>query len=258
MIVSSRLLSEHEALRHGFFTRRGGVSEGPYASLNCGGASGDSEEHVKANRARVAARLHVAPQALLTVHQEHGTNVLIVQKSSAKHAQKKADGLVTNEAGLALGILTADCAPVLLADRKKRVVGAVHAGWRGAKDGVLEEVLLKMEGLGARRETIEAVIGPSISKEAYEVGADFRADFLRQDAWSVEFFSAPEGGHAFFDLGGYISKRMERAGILSCERIAQCSFGDSEMFFSHRRGQQSGSAAMGRQISAIVLSPPAC
>ncbi|MDZ7906914.1 MAG: peptidoglycan editing factor PgeF [Gemmobacter sp.] len=239
-------------VKHGFFTRRGGASSGIFSGLNCGTGSSDLAEVVEINRARVADAMGAGIAQLVTVHQVHSPDVVAV---SAPHGGPlpKADGMVTATPGLVLGVLTADCQPVLFADPAAGVIGAAHAGWRGSKEGVLESVLDAMETLGAKRENTTAVIGPTISQTAYEVGPEFLYEFLDDDAESARFFAQGEGDRALFDLPGYALWRLRRAGIGHAEWTRHCTYRDPERFYSFRRTTHQREADYGRLISCIRL-----
>lgn len=238
-------------LRHGFFTRKGGASSGVFEGLNCGLGSSDQAEVVKINRARVADAMQVAPDHLVTVYQVHSADVQHVDGPLAE--APKADAMVTATKGVALAILTADCQPVLFADAGAGVIGAAHAGWRGALDGVLEATLEAMEDLGARRAQISAVIGPSISQAAYEVGPEFIEPFLDQDPGNSRFFASGKDGHYQFDLTGYGVHRLRMAGVGHAEWTRHCTYSDPDRFFSYRRTTHAGEADYGRLISTIRL-----
>jgi YfiH family protein len=238
---------------HGFFTRQGGVSQGIYASLNCGSGSRDDPAAVAENRARVAA--HLKARDLVSVYQVHSKTALRVDAPWPDRQRPKADAMVTAVPGLALGVLAADCAPVLFADAEAGVVAAAHAGWRGALDGVLEATLDAMEALGARRERICGAVGPCIGQSAYEVGWEFQDTFLAQDPGSRAYFVAAEAGaRPHFDLAGYATDRLRRAGVTVEERRMPCTFTQNADLFSYRRSRRDGEADYGRQISAIVLT----
>lgn len=241
-----------EGLRHGFFTRKGGASSGIFAGLNCGPGSSDLAEVVAINRARVAEAMGATPADLVTVHQVHSPDVVTV---SAPHAgpAPQADALVTATPGLVLGVLTADCQPVLFADRTAGVIGAAHAGWRGSKDGVLEATLEAMESLGAARDRITAVIGPTISQAAYEVGPEFVYSFIDEDRETARFFAQGAGDRALFDLPGYALWRLRAAGVGHAEWTRHCTYRDSARFYSYRRTTHLGEADYGRLISCIRL-----
>jgi len=241
-----------QGLRHGFFTRAGGVSDGIYRGLNAGVGSQDSRENVAENRARIAASLGVAPQNLLSLYQIHSPDALVVREPFDGE-RPKADALVTDRPGLALGVLTADCGPVLYADAEAGVIGAAHAGWKGALTGVLESTIEAMERLGARRERIIAVLGPSIGPDNYEVGPEFVDRFAAASAANGDYFRpSPKPGHALFDLNRYTLDRLARAGV-TVHGIDRCTYAEEESFFSYRRATHRGEGDYGRQISAIVL-----
>ncbi|MGQ3488250.1 peptidoglycan editing factor PgeF [uncultured Roseovarius sp.] len=238
-------------LRHGFFTRRGGASSGVFSGLNCGPGSSDQSEIVSINRARVAEALGVSPDHLVTVHQVHSADAVTIDGPLSE--RPRADALVTATPGVALAVLTADCQPVLFADPQAGVIGAAHAGWRGALDGVLEATLDAMEALGAARENITAVIGPSISQRAYEVGPEFLDDFIAEDPANSRFFANGEGDRYMFDLPAYGLHRLRRAGVGQAEWTRHCTYSDPARFFSYRRTTHAKEADYGRMISAIRL-----
>jgi YfiH family protein len=245
-------LSALPGVAHGFFTRRGGVSRGIYASLNCGAGSEDSPEAVQENRARVAA--HLGARTLVSAYQVHGTTAVVADDRWPAQ-RPKADAIVAATPGVALGVLTADCAPILLADPEARVVGAAHAGWRGALAGIAEAALAAMEGLGAARGRIRAAVGPCIGAAAYEVGPELEAEFLREDQSSARFFSrARPEARPRFDLSGYLAHRLQRAGLADVGTALACCFTREEDFFSYRRSRALGEPDYGRQVSAIVLT----
>ncbi|MEX3014427.1 peptidoglycan editing factor PgeF [Gymnodinialimonas hymeniacidonis] len=246
--VTSPLL---DGVKHGFFTRVGGASTGIFAGLNCGGGSSDQAEVVAMNRARVAAEMEVAPAALVGVHQIHSSDVVVVEGPT--DARPKADAVVTAVPGVALGVLTADCQPVLFADPQAGVVGAAHAGWRGALDGVLEATIDAMEGLGADRGRTHAVIGPSISQRAYEVGQEFLERFMDEDPNHSRFFVNGAEGKYQFDLTGFGLSRLRAAGVAEAEWTGHCTYSDPARFYSYRRATHQGEADYGRLISAIRL-----
>jgi polyphenol oxidase len=241
-------------IRHGFFTRQGGVSDGLYATLNGGLGSHDSPANVAANRARLAAALKVEPGCLLTAHQTHSRDVVIAEAPWPPQTRPRADAIVARVPGLAIGVTTADCGPVLFADAQARVIGAAHAGWRGALAGILEATVEAMERLGAARGRIVAALGPMIRQDNYEVGPDLIARFAAEDTASDCFFRpAARDGHAYFDLGGYIGARLNRAGIRRFEDLGLCTYADAARFFSFRRATHHGEADYGRHVNAIVL-----
>jgi YfiH family protein len=239
-------------VKHGFFTRAGGVSGGIYAGLNIGFGSSDDRENVRTNRTLVAEWLGVAVERLSTLYQVHSPDVVTLAEPLGAE-RPRADALVTDRPGLALGILTADCGPVLFADAKKGVIGAAHAGWKGAFGGVLEATIAAMEAIGARRDRIVAVLGPSISQGNYEVGPEFAARFEEADKGNARYF-VPSGqpGHALFDLNRYTVDRLRSAGV-EAECLGRCTYGEEENFFSYRRSVHRGEPDYGRQISAILL-----
>lgn len=255
MFIEAPELASYPNLHHAFFTRRGGVSEGIYASLNGGLGSSDDPSKVAENRRRMTEELGLAPEALISVYQVHSADAVIVEGPWTGE-RPRADGMATSVPGLALGITTADCGPVLFADPHVGVIGAAHAGWRGAANGVLESTVEAMERLGARRHKIVAVLGPTISQAAYEVGPEFVANLTSLDAENERFFQPGEReGHAMFDLPGYIGMRLEAAGIGEFANLGLCTYSDEERFFSYRRTTHRGEPDYGRLISAIAFTP---
>lgn len=247
-IITSPLL---EPLPHGFFGRDGGASSGVFKGLNCGYGSSDQHEAVTLNRCRAAQALGLEGGSLAGVHQVHSARVVTVTATGS--AQGEADAMVTAEPGIALAVLTADCQPVLFADRGAGVIGAAHAGWRGALDGVLEATLEAMERLGAQREATVAVIGPTISQRAYEVGPEFMESFLDEDSAYGRFFAGGEGDRVHFDLPGFGLYRLRQAGVCEAEWTRHCTYSDPGRFFSYRRSVHAQEADYGRLISAIRL-----
>ena len=242
------------AIRHGFFTRQGGVSAGDFASLNCGFGSGDDPEKVSENRRRVAGTL--APGDLVTAHQKHTADVHIVRDAWTPGEAPIGDAMVTDRPGLVLGILTADCAPVLFADARAGVIGAAHAGWRGAFTGVLEATVARMIELGADRAAISAAVGPCIAQASYEVGPEFVERFVSDDAANTDLFAPSErDGHAMFDLAGYVVRRLTAAGLRTAAWTGGDTCADGARFFSYRRMVLEGGRAYGRAVSAIALAP---
>jgi polyphenol oxidase len=247
-------LDNDDGIRHAFFTRQGGISRGLHASLNCGWSSGDASEAVDQNRAIAMRRLGVAPDRLATCRQVHSAAAVAVSAPWAREGAPRADAMATNVPGLALGVLAADCAPVLLLDAAAGVIGAAHAGWRGALGGVVEAAVAEMERLGARRQRIRAGIGPSIGAASYEVGAEFPVPFIAADPMAERFFApAQRAGHFLFDLPGYIDHRLIRHGVSSVDRAGCDTLADAERFFSYRRARLLGEPAFGLGLSAIVL-----
>jgi polyphenol oxidase len=242
-----------DGIAHGFFTREGGHSAGIFASLNCGLGSGDDVALVTKNRGVVAKSLDVADAHLVSAYQVHSPDVLVVDAPFIE--RPKVDGLVTATRGLALGVLTADCGPILFADEKAGVIGACHAGWKGAVTGITDSTIAAMEKLGARRSHIIAVLGPTISQAAYEVGPEFPAPFLRVDEDDKRFFiPSVKEGHYMFDLAGYLVSRMKMSGVGQVHDLGLCTYGDEQRFFSYRRATHRSEKDYGRLISAIALS----
>lgn len=246
ILTSPSLLAQH-----GFFTRKGGASSGVFEGLNCGPGSSDQSQAVSMNRARVAKAMDVEPGDLITVHQTHSADVVAVTAPFSQPPE--ADGIVTRTPGLALGILTADCMPVLFADTQAGVVGAAHAGWKGARDGILEATLDAMEELGASRAQITGVIGPSISQRAYEVGPEFFDRFMEDDPDNSRFFAGGARDRMQFDLISYGLARMRSAGIGTADWTGHCTYSDPNRFFSYRRSVHEKQADYGRLISVIRL-----
>jgi polyphenol oxidase len=252
--VTTGLLNGRDGVRHAFFTRAGGVSGSIYASNNCGFGSRDDPAAVAENRARCARKLEVDADHLLTLAQVHSTEVVTVERPWANGAAPQADAMVSRSSGLALGILTADCAPVLLADTTARVIGAAHAGWRGALGGIIAATVAAMCELGAEPGRIAAAIGPAIGRQSYEVGAEFPRPFLAQDAVNAEFFfpaAAPD--KQLFDLKGYVAAQLMAAGVHDLVVMPNDTCADSLRFFSYRRACQRGEDDYGRLLSAITL-----
>lgn len=255
MMLSASSLASLDGVRHGFFTRQGGVSSGVYASLNCGPGSRDDAANVTENRARVAEILGAEPSRLITVFQKHSADAVVTDKPWKEGKIPEADAIVTAKPGLAIGVLTADCAPVLFCDGAARVIGAAHAGWRGALSGIVEATVEAMRKLGARPERTTAVIGPTISQDAYEVGADFVERFLADEPESAAFFITDESsGEPHFDLPAYVGERLARAGVGSIADLGFCTYCEETRLFSYRRSQHHGEEDYGRQISAILLA----
>lgn len=238
-------------VQHGFFGRRGGASSGIFQGLNCGHGSSDLTDVVHINRNRVAAAMGVDPAALVGVHQVHSADVVTVTNPAAPLPQ--ADGLVTKVPGIVLSVLTADCQPVLFADPTAGVIGAAHAGWKGAIAGVLEATVDAMVALGANRDRITAIIGPTISQRAYEVGPEFLDQFLTEDSDYARFFANGEGDRYLFDLPAFGLYRLRQAGVASCEWTRHCTYSDADRFYSYRRSTHRKEADYGRLIAAIRL-----
>ena len=254
-MIQAPSLAALPKIRHAFFTRDGGVSDGIYRSLNGGLGSRDAPARVGENRARMAAALGVPSAALVTAYQVHSPDVVVAERPWTRENAPRADAVVTRVPELAVGVTTADCGPVLFADPQARVVGAAHAGWKGALTGVLEATIAAMERLGASRARTVAVIGPLIRRASYEVGAEFVARFIAGDPDHRRFFTpAVRDGHAMFDLGGYIALRLNGAGLRQVDDLAHCTYSDPERFFSYRRSTHWGEPDYGRHLNAIVLT----
>jgi len=253
-MLQAAALSALAGVRHAFFTRQGGVSEGVYASLNAGIGSHDDPAKVAENRARMAAALGIGAESLLTAYQIHSPKAVVVDAAWGLKERPRADALVTARPGLAIAITTADCGPVLLADRAAQVIGAAHAGWRGAAAGVLEATVEAMERCGADRRRIVAALGPMIRQPSYEVGPELVRAFNSEEKDNERFFKpAARAGHALFDLASYIAARLARTGIQQVEDLGHCTYSDPARFFSYRRSTHSGESDYGRHISAIAL-----
>ena len=253
MMLASPLLSAVPGLRHAFFSREGGVSRGIYGSLNAGIGSNDDPAAVAENRRRMAEQIGVLPQHFLTVHQTHSPDVIVATAPWRDGPRPKADAIVTRTEGLAIGATAADCGPILLVDANARVIGAAHAGWKGALTGILEAAIAAMETLGAERGRIIAAIGPLIRQPSYEVGGEFVERFIDADAENALFFlPSARTGHSMFDLAGYIRRRLEAAGILMIDDIGVDTYSD-ENFFSYRRSVHRKEPDYGRHVHAIVL-----
>jgi YfiH family protein len=254
-LLQAPRLAAFDGIRHGFSTREGGVSHGLYSSLNGGLGSHDDAADVAENRRRVAAAVGADIADFATVYQVHSPDAVTATMAWEADARPRADAIVTATPGLAIAITTADCGPVLFADPKARVIGAAHAGWRGALDGVLEETVAAMERLGALRSQIVAAIGPLIRQPSYEVGAEFTERFTAADGGYARFFApATREGHAMFDLGGFIRARLEATGIAAIDDLGLCTYADAR-FFSYRRSVHRGEPDFGRHLHAIALRP---
>jgi purine-nucleoside/S-methyl-5'-thioadenosine phosphorylase / adenosine deaminase len=252
--IRSDSLTGIPRVAHGFFTREGGVSSGIYAGLNVGLGSDDDRERIRENRGRVAAELGFPGARLSTPHQVHSPDVLTIDSPLNDSPRPKADAVVTATPGLVIGILTADCGPILFADEAGGVVGAAHSGWKGAIGGVLENTVEAMIGAGARRDRIRAVLGPTIGNSSYEVGPEFEQRFRDDDSANAKFFApSAQQGHFMFDLPGYILARLGAVGV-AAEYTGHCTYRDENRFFSFRRTTHRSEPDYGRQVSAIVLS----
>jgi polyphenol oxidase len=253
-MIESALLSAIPNIRHGFFTRQGGYSTGIYASLNCGFGSRDDKAAVQRNRETVAARLRVDAERLMTVWQSHSPDVVMVESTWDVHDPPDADAMVTRRPGIALGVLTADCTPILFADRAGRAVGVAHAGWKGAVGGVLEAALGAFESQGVQAHDLCAAIGPTIGRANYEVGPEFFDTFTAESPDNARFFAAsPRSGHHLFDLPGYVRTKLESLGVTEVDDLGLCTYADEARFFSYRRATHRGEPDYGRLISSIVL-----
>ena len=253
-MLQASSLSALPGIRHAFFTRKGGVSQGIYESLNGGIGSNDSASHVAENRARMAKALGVAADRLLTLYQIHSPTVVIAEKPWAAEARPRADAIVTAVRGLAIGVSTADCGPVLLCDSEAGVIGAAHAGWRGALAGVLGAAVEAMEKLGGEKRRMVAALGPMIRQRHYEVGPELVAQFVDADANNAKFFlPAERATHAMFDLAGYVRMRLQQAGIDRVEDLQACTYADADLFYSFRRATHRGETDYGRHVSGIAL-----
>jgi hypothetical protein len=253
MKLDSPLLSAVPGLRHAFFSRDGGVSDGIYACLNGGLGSNDDPANVAENRRRMAEHLGVSPMHFLGVHQIHSPDAVVAAGPWTGASRPRADAIVTRTEGLAIGVTAADCGPILFVDPNARVIGAAHAGWKGALTGIVESTVEAMEKLGAGRGSIVAAIGPLIRQHSYEVGNEFVERFLLADAENALFFlPAAREGHAMFDLAGFIRRRLENAGVLVIDDIGLDTYSD-ERFFSYRRSVHRQEPDYGRHVHAIVL-----
>ncbi len=251
--ITAPTLAALSGIRHAFFTREGGVSQGIYAGLNCGTGSSDDRASVLENRARAAATLGQPPEKLATPHQVHGTDVIEVTEAWLPGEGPRADAVVTRTPGIVIGVGSADCGPLLFADAEAGVVGAAHAGWRGAIAGVSDTTIAAMERLGACRENIMAVLGPTISQKNYEVGPEVRDQFLAQDAAHARFFvPSINEGKFMLDLPRYIVARLDAAGV-NGSALHHCTYADPALFFSFRRATHTGEEDYGRLLSAITI-----
>ena len=255
MTFISPLLSAIPGLRHAFFSREGGVSGGIYAGLNAGIGSQDDPAHVAENRLRMAEQMGVAPAHFLTVHQTHSPDVVVATAPWDATARPRADAIVTRTEGLSIGASAADCGPILLVDPNARVIGAAHAGWKGALTGILESTVDAMEKLGAERGDMIAAIGPLIRQQSYEVGGEFVERFIEADAGNALFFiPSARDGHSMFDLAGFIRMRLENAGVLMIDDTGVDTYSD-ERFYSYRRSVHRKEPDYGRHVHAIALEP---
>jgi hypothetical protein len=253
-MISLGTLGELDGIRHGFMTRHGGVSEGIYASLNCGIGSNDDPDKVRENRARALKLAGLPADSLLTAYQIHSPDVLVVEGKWPEGERPRADAMVTRKKGVTLGILSADCVPVLFADPQAGIIGGAHAGWRGAVTGVLEATINAMVDLGATASRIRAAIGPCIGAASYEVGPEFPAPFLAQDPAHARFFRAgARDGHQMFDIEGYVAARLKELNLAKVEAAHRDTCGERENFFSYRRSTLRNEPDYGRHVSVIGL-----
>ena len=253
--LTADCLTAISGIKHGFFTREGGTSAGLYKTLNCGWGAKDDTVAVVDNRARVAQHLGASANEVLTLYQAHSATAFKATGMIARDALPQADAIVTAKRGLVIGVLTADCAPVLFAGDDGKVVGAAHAGWRGAAGGILEATVAAMEELGAKRGSIRASLGPCINQQAYEVGLEFEAELLGLSPANSRFFMKPKGAtKPRFDLPGYVEARLKSSGVAKVERNSPCTHRNESLFYSYRRSTQRSEADYGRQISAIVVA----
>ncbi|MBN8936378.1 MAG: peptidoglycan editing factor PgeF [Rhizobiales bacterium] len=253
-MLQAQSLTNLPGVRHAFFTRAGGVSKGIYESLNSGVGSNDKPENVNENRARMAASLGVTADRFLTAYQIHSPTVMVAETPWSAADRPRADAIVTRTPGLAIGVSTADCGPVLMTDPEARVIGAAHAGWRGALTGVIEAAVAAMETLGAKRNRIVAAVGPMIRQPNYEVGQDLLDRFVAAEPDNVRFFApAQRPGHRMFDLAGYVVSTLQHAGIERIEDIGHCTYADPAQFYSYRRATHRAEPDYGRHVNAIVL-----
>lgn len=247
-------LSGHNGISHGFFTREGGVSEGIYKGLNCGAGSHDNPDHVRDNRAHVAETLGVEPGNLITPYQVHSADVITVSEPFGPEGAPQLDALVSATPGLAVGVLSADCGPLLFADPKNGIVGAAHSGWKGAFHNILGATMDEMERAGAERREIRVVLGPTISQKHYEVGPEFHARFMEMDSAYARFFvPSSRDGHHYFDLPGLIRLRAEQSDCAHYDDLALCTYADEDRFFSYRRTTHRGEDDYGRLLAGIAL-----
>jgi len=252
--VRAHALARLAGIRHAFFTRSGGVSNGVYATLNAGVGSNDVPHNITENRARMAGTMGVPLDHFLTCYQVHSPAAVVAVEPWGADSRPRADAIVTATAGLAIGVSTADCGPVLFADAQARVIGAAHAGWRGALAGVTDETIMAMERLGATRRRIVAALGPMIRQPNYETGTDLRDQFVAADPINARFFRpAARQQHFMFDLAGYVVARLAAAGIGTIEDVDACTYADADKFFSYRRMTHRGESDYGRHLNAIVL-----
>ena len=252
-IIKAKKLAQLNGIQHGFFTKNGGVSSGIYTSLNCSHGSHDDPDHVTENRSRAMSALGAGEASLYGLHQIHSSQVYHIRQGMSQD-YRKGDGMVTNEPGIALSVLGADCAPLLLADPVNQVIAAAHSGWKGALEGVIYATIEAMIKLGAQRGHILAAIGPTIQRQSYEVKPDFVANLKKSTTVSVDKFFAENNNQIFFDLPAFINFRLNQTGVTNIETLEHDTFKDSSSFFSYRRTTHAGEQDYGRQISIITLT----
>ncbi len=253
-MIEAESLTISPAVLHGFFTRQNGHSSGLYASLNTGLGSDDDREKVMQNRTLIADKLGVPVSRLIAPYQHHSSDAVIATEAWPAQHGPKADAVVTATPGLAISVNTADCTPILFVDPEAKVIGAAHAGWKGALGGVIKWTVAAMEEVGAARTNVRAAIGPTISQKAYEVGSEYRQRFLAEDEGFDRFFAAAErDGHFMFDLPGFVELRLREAGVGAVENLKLCTYSDEDRFFSYRRTTHRKEPDYGRQLSAIVI-----
>lgn len=252
-MIEAASLANIAGIAHGFFTRKGGHSDGLFRSLNCGYGSGDDRSRVGKNRAEAANQLNLAPSHLVSLYQVHSPTVVVVREPWTAETAVQGDGMVTNQPGIGLGVLTADCAPIIFAAKGVSAVGIAHAGWKGALAGITSSMMEAMEQLGAKRSSLVAVIGPTISKRAYEVGSEYRERFVAAEAKNATFFTSGNNEKYYFDLPGYLLDRIQREGIAEVHNLDLCTYSDEEQFFSFRRSVHREELKYGRLLSAVAI-----
>jgi len=255
-MITSNALEKTDGIRHGFFTRQGGKSQGVFESLNCGYGSDEDRDIVSANRAHAGGLIGIDETSLVTAYQTHSADVIVVNDPWLPEAAPKVDGMASNVPGIALGILTADCAPVLFSDPIAGVIGAAHAGWRGAKDGVLKATLEAMGSLGAKAHQVTAAIGPCIQQDSYEVSDSFYDSFLKDNPRNEKYFCpADRPEHKQFDLPGFIISALKHNSVVNIESLNLDTYKNDDLFFSYRRATHRHEKQYGRLLSAIALEP---
>ena len=245
-----------DSISHAFFTRKSGVSTGIYESLNCGLGSNDKLAFIRENRAKAMEFLNLPADALITCHQNHTSDAILINNKTLVHEPCIADGMATSIPGIALGILTADCSPILFADKNNHVIGAAHAGWKGALNGILEATVNCMLSQGAQIDKLVAAIGPTIGPKSYEVGPEFPLPFLALETNNTVFFSPSKRvNHFLFDLPGYINSRLTKIGLTKVHQLNRDTYADEFNFYSYRRAFHKNENDYGRLLSTIVILP---